>query len=237
MSIQSDINSALGQIGIMASLNPELQEAAKERGELRKLNRESEMLVEREATVMNELDKIGVESRADKQRLDELGSRMKRGELTKEEEQELQSYEELNKTKQKKIDVLKAEHKGITQRQGEILTQQYQMSPEAYADVYFNYKYGSPRDYDVDKAKQASERARNMVMAKQELRGLREELLARGGDMYDWRGAIHRRGGDMYETRYLPALQAVEEAKQQYVSKMPYTKPDAREAIEEAKRR
>lgn len=237
MSIQSDINSALGQIGIMASLNPELQEAAKDRSELRKLNRESETLATREATVMDELDKLGIESRADKARLDELGSRMKSGGLTKEEAQELKAFEELYKTKQGKLDVLKAEHKGITQRQGEILTQQYQMSPEAYADDYFKYKYGSPRDYDIEKARRARERASNMSRAKQELRGLREELLARGGDMYDWRGAIHRRGGDMYETRYVPALRAVEEAKQQYVGKMPYTKPDAREAIEEAKRR
>lgn len=46
MSIQQDINSALGQVGILASLNPTLQQKAIEGAELRKIKKEEKGLGE-----------------------------------------------------------------------------------------------------------------------------------------------------------------------------------------------
>lgn len=40
MSIQQDINSSLGQVGVLAALNPTLQAKAKEGEEIRKINRD-----------------------------------------------------------------------------------------------------------------------------------------------------------------------------------------------------
>lgn len=44
MSIQQDINSALGQVGVLAALNPTLQQKAKDREELRKIKKQEKVL-------------------------------------------------------------------------------------------------------------------------------------------------------------------------------------------------
>ena len=44
MSIQQDINSALGQVGVLATLNPTVQARAKDREELKKIEKKEEAL-------------------------------------------------------------------------------------------------------------------------------------------------------------------------------------------------
>lgn len=56
MSIQQDINSALGQVGVLAALNPTLQARAKEGEEIRKIKNEGKAVIERNKTLNEDME-------------------------------------------------------------------------------------------------------------------------------------------------------------------------------------
>ena len=215
MSIQSDINSALGQIGIMASLNPELQEAAKERGELRKLDKAEDVWKKQQEIVSGELDKVA-----------------------KSEAEAIESGNNLSVVNpyQEERDKVTGELRDLAEKRTQTAKQRFDIAPseetyKRYSDAkgsfdYFNREVGKPytppEQYSIRKAEEAKDRAGRAALAKAELRQqrgeiYRREFLKRGGDLYesgyfkntpwpdtkeDIEKRVRKRGGDLYESGY-----------------------------------
>ena len=138
MSIQQDINSALGQMGILASLNPTLQQKAIEGAEIRKVKREEKANVKRTEILKGEVEK-------EKKNISDISEDLKNLSpekfnspeeyITKEKElnKRIAEADEKTKSHMLELDELKDRYDNIIRRG-------YDISPERFRESYFKLR-------------------------------------------------------------------------------------------------
>lgn len=159
MSIQQDINSALGQVGIIASLNPTLQQKAKNRAEdkaeLEKIKKQEKSISEREKVLGDKIDKenekiSGAIASMEKMSPEEL----------KFNEEELHKVIDESANKANAYGWEKVE---LQDRRDELTRKGYKISPKKFKDRYFELR---EREVDAELADEVNERAEQTAREK-----------------------------------------------------------------------
>jgi len=157
MSIQQDINSALGQVGILASINPSLQQKARDREEVNKIKKEDEVLDDRHKILTEEI------SKTNKASLNTL--RDMKNMPPEERKSKAKEFKEINK----KALSLGKEIDEITEIKDELTRRGYSVSPYEFKDRYFDLlKRDVNAELAVDANKRAEQTKREKAMLKEE---------------------------------------------------------------------
>lgn len=232
MSIQSDINSTLGQFGIMASLNPALQEKVKTREEIRKLDKADDVWKKQQEIVLGELDEVA------KSEAEAANTGVDLSILNPHQGSREQVADEL---------------RDLSEKRTQIAKQRFDIAPsnetyKRYSDAkgsfdYFNRggarePYTPPEQYSIRKAEEANDRAARAAQSKAQLREQRAPL-TESERLQNFREELLRRGGDLYESGYFkntPWPDTKQDIKDKGAGKMPYT-PTNHATIREAMER
>lgn len=166
MSIQQEINSSLGQVGVLAALNPTLQAKAKEGEELRKIKRDEETLTKRAGYLKEEIKK-------DKEKSAVIGEALKK--MTPEEvkfngPEMLKSLNDL----QANTKAYGSELEEITDKEKGLIRKGYNISPEKY---WVKYSSILKREAKEEIAEAAIQRAQEQAATRKANRERRTKLL------------------------------------------------------------
>lgn len=155
MSIQQDINSAIGQVGILAALNPTLQAKAKDREELGKIKKQEKVLEERDKYLGEEIKKESANISAIK----ESEKKMSPEELKFNEEE----IHKMLSASEDKVNSYAYEIAEMQDKKDELTRMGYNISPKKYKERYFEMRQ---REVQSEIAEEAQQRAEEIAQEK-----------------------------------------------------------------------
>ena len=159
MSIQQDINSALGQVGVLAALNPTLQARAKEGDELRRVERDVKRGEKRFKNLKEEADK-------EKENFENITKDLKS--LSLEDFKSPEEFKAKTKGLRERLDESRVKTKANKNEMGELedkfgkmIRQGYDISPKRFKNRYFKLLKGEARVEIAEAARQRAEQIAN----------------------------------------------------------------------------